>query len=333
MIADIRQFPSTEILTENNSRYSLKGGGGVSFATQAKQNLCAINIKKDCCRRALLYGILLFAVNFDENKIRLITESETTAELTLKLLAELYHIEGNLYVTERKHANEDGETQKSNKITVSARNDVKKILTKLGCEVEATSHINMTLFTCENCRPSFLRGVFLSAGLLTDPERSYHLEIPVKNEAIAYELIAMLEDADISAKLGARKNQIIVYIKSSEQIENFLAYIGASGALFDMMNSRIIKGAKNDANRRVNCDTANLSKTVSASKAQTDAIRELISSGRLELLPPELKETALLRLEYPELSIKDFGLMFEPAISKSGVNHRLKKIMEFAQNK
>ena len=191
----------------------------------------------------------------------------------------------------------------------------------------------MTLFTCENCRPSFLRGVFLSAGLLTDPERSYHLEIPVKNEAIAYELIAMLEDADISAKLGARKNQIIVYIKSSEQIENFLAYIGASGALFDMMNSRIIKGAKNDANRRVNCDTANLSKTVSASKAQTDAIRELISSGRLELLPPELKETALLRLEYPELSIKDFGLMFEPAISKSGVNHRLKKIMEFAQNK
>ena len=99
------------------------------------------------------------------------------------------------------------------------------------------------------------------------------------------------------------------------------------------MNQRIVKDALNNANRIRNCDTANLSKTVSASKTHTDAINELIKTGRLELLPPELKETALLRLEYPELSIKDFGLMFEPPISKSGVNHRLKKIMDFAQTK
>ena len=305
----------------------------MSFATQAKQSLCKINLKKDCCRRALLYGILLFAVDFDDNKIRFITESDASAQLTMKLLSELYRIEGNLYVTEKKTADEDGELQKNHKITVSARAEVKKLLSKLGYENGVTPGINKSLFMCENCRVSFLRGVFLSAGLITDPEHSYHLEIPVKDACLAQELLGMLDEAEVSAKLGSRKGQSMIYIKSSEQIENFLAYIGASEALFEMMNSRIIKSAKNDANRLRNCDTANLSKTVSASKTHTDAINELIKTGRLELLPPELKQTALLRLDYPELSIKDFGLMFEPPISKSGVNHRLKKIMDFAHSK
>ncbi len=303
----------------------------MSFAAQAKQSLCKIIVKKDCCRRALLYGILLLAVNFDENRIRLITESDTTCELTLKLLYELYRIQGNLYVTEKK--NVEGEAQKSNKITVSARADVKKLIAKLGYDDTVEPGINTSVFTCEGCRAAFLRGAFLSAGLLTDPEHAYHLELPVKDDVLARELVEMLDEADVSAKQGNRHGQSMLYIKSSEQIENFLAYIGASEALFEMMNSRILKGAKNDANRQRNCDTANLSKTVSAAKAQTDAIRLLEKSGRLELLPPELKKTARLRLEYPELSIKDFGLMFEPPISKSGVNHRLKKIMEFAQSK
>jgi DNA-binding protein WhiA len=302
----------------------------MSFAAQAKISLCKINVKKDCCRRALLYGLLLFAVNFDESKIRLITESEATGELVLKLLSELYRIEGNLYVTDRKN---DAESPKSFKITVSARADIRKLLEKFGYEKELTQGINKSLFTCENCRASFLRGAFLSGGILTDPENSYHLEIPTRDETLARELLTMLSDAEISAKLGSRKNSHMVYIKSSEQIENFLAYIGASEALFEMMNSRILKSAKNDANRLRNCDTANLSKTVSASNAQTEAIKELIKTKRLELLPPELRETARMRLEYPELSIKDFGQMFDPPISKSGVNHRLKKIMDFALSK
>ena len=122
-------------------------------------------------------------------------------------------------------------------------------------------------------------------------------------------------------------------MKSGAQIENFLAYIGASDTLFELMNSRIVKEAKNDANRQRNCDTANLGRTVSAAGVQINSIRTLIESGRIELLPKELKETALLRLEYPELSIKDFAEVFKEPISKSGVNHRLKKIMDFAQNK
>lgn len=305
----------------------------MSFATQAKENLCAISVKKECCRRALLYGILLFAVDFDENKIRFITESEQTANLAVKLIHEICGVDANLYVTERKQTDEDGEPIKSNKITVSSRADIKKVFEKLSLTDKGESAIERDMFVCDMCRQAFLRGVFLSAGLLTDPERSYHLEIPVKGEALADELNDILGEADISAKIGLRKNQRFIYLKSGTRIENFLAYIGASGALFDMMNSRILKDAKNDANRLRNCDTANLSKTVSASKAQTDAIGELVSTGRIELLAPELKETAMLRLEYPELSIKDFGMMFTPPISKSGVNHRLKKIMDFANEK
>ena len=180
----------------------------MSFATQVKQSLCRINLKKDCCRRALLYGILLFAVDFDENRIRFITESDASSELTMKLLYDLYRIEGNLYVTEKKQTDEFGEVQKSHKITVSARADVKKLLFKLGYENGMNPGINRSLFTCENCRVSFLRGAFLSAGLITDPEHSYHLEIPVREDRIAQELIEMLEEAEVSAKLGSRKGKI-----------------------------------------------------------------------------------------------------------------------------
>lgn len=304
----------------------------MSFAIQAKQGLCSINIKKDCCRRALLYGILLFAVDFNETRIRLITESEATATLTLKLLEDMFHITGNRYITEKKQTDEDGEVIKSHKITVSVKNDIKKILDKLAYYDGSTERIYTEFFKCENCRASFLRGCFLSSGILNNPELSYHLEIHASTEELADGLVGILEQADISAKVSSRRGKNFVYIKSSEQIENFLAYIGASEALFEMMNKRIIKEAMNDANRRTNCDTANLNKTVSAAKAQTDAIKGLIASGKIELLPPELRQTALLRLENPELSIKDFGMLFPTPISKSGVNHRLKKIMDFAEN-
>ena len=305
----------------------------MSFATQAKQDLCQMNVKKDCCRRSLLYGILLFAVNFDENRIRLITESDDTASLTLKLLRELYGIEGNLYVTYKKQLSENAESQKSNKITVSVKADVMKIMSKFGYITDDKAYgINTELFSCENCRTAFLRGAFLSSGLITNPERSYHLEIPVRSKELAHELVEMLKQSEISARHGTRHSQDMVYIKSSEQIENFLAYIGASNALFEMMNSRILKEAKNDANRLRNCDTANLLKTVSASTQQIEAIKKLLDNNKLGLLPSELRETALKRLEFPELSIKEFGLVFDPPISKSGINHRLRKIMEFADN-
>ena len=301
----------------------------MTFATRTKLELCQLNIKKDCCKKALLYGILLFAANFESSRVKLITESDATAELTIKLLRDLYKIDGNLYVTEKKQRDEDGDVIRSNKITVAAKADAEKLFFKLGGG--NADKINREIFCCDSCRTACLRGVFLSAGKLNNPEAENRLEFTVRNGEIASELVNMMSECDVWAKLGKRLDDVTVYIKMTEQIENFLGIIGASSALFELMNSRILKEAKNDANRKRNCDTANLGRTVSAADAQIKAIRSLIDSGRISLLPDELAETAYLRLENPELSIKDFGLLFEPPISKSGVNHRLKKIMDFAE--
>ncbi len=300
----------------------------MTFATKAKLELCQINTKKDCCKKALLYGILLFAATFENSRVKLITESDATAELTLKLLRELYKIEGNLYVTEKKQRDDDGDVIRSNKITVSVKADAEKLYFKLGGG--SADKINRELFCCDSCRAAFLRGAFLSAGKLNSPQAENRLEFTVRGPEIATQLVELMSECDALAKLGKRLDDVTVYIKATEQIENLLGIIGASSALFELMNSRIVKDAKNDANRKRNCDTANLGRTVSAADAQVRAIRTLIDSGRISLLPDELVETAYLRLENPELSIKDFGLLFDPPISKSGVNHRLKKIMDFA---
>ena len=299
----------------------------MTFATRTKLELCQINIKKDCCKKALLYGILLFAATFENGRIKLITESDATAELTLRLMRELYKIEGNLYVTEKKVRDDDGDIVRSNKITVSVKADAEKLYFKLGGG--SSDKINREILLCDSCRAAFLRGAFLSDG--NNPEAENRLEFTVRNSGIADELVALLEECDVGAKIGKRLDDVTVYIKATEQIENLLGVIGASSALFELMNSRIVKDAKNDANRKRNCDTANLGRTVSAADAQVKAVKSLIDSGRIALLPDELSETAYLRLENPELSIKDFGLLFDPPISKSGINHRLKKIMDFAE--
>ena len=302
----------------------------MTFATRTKLELCQINTKKDCCKKSLLYGMLLFAATFESSRIRFITESDATAELTLKLLRELYKIEGNLYVTEKKQRDDDGDVIRSNKITVSVKADAEKLYFKLGSG--SADKINRELFCCDSCRFAFLRGAFLSAGKLNNPEAENRLEFTTRGGGIAGELVDLIAECDVAAKLGKRLDDVTVYIKATEQIENLLGVIGASSALFELMNSRIVKDAKNDANRKRNCDTANLGRTVSAADAQIKAIRTLIDSGRIALLSDELAQTAYLRLDNPELSIKDFGLLFDPPISKSGINHRLKKIMDFSEN-
>ncbi len=301
----------------------------MSFASKTKTELCEIHLKRDCCKRAELCGILMFAANFDETRVRLISESAALAELTLKLLSELYHIEGNKYITEKKTGGENGVGCQSIKITVSAKHDIEKLREKL--LNASTGLIPDDLFACELCRAAFLRGAFLSAGKLNDPSTSYRLEFSTGSAALADILISLLSQEDVLAKRSLRRGEYIVYVKSGDMIETFLAFIGSSNALFEVMNSRIVKSAVNDANRQTNCDTANLSRTVSASKSQLEAIRAIADAGKLDKLPDELKLTAKLRLDNPELSIKDLGNLFPEPISKSGVNHRLRKLVELSK--
>ncbi|MBO4902931.1 MAG: DNA-binding protein WhiA [Lachnospiraceae bacterium] len=181
------------------------------------------------------------------------------------------------------------------------------------------------------CRRAFLRGAFLAAGSVSDPEKSYHLEIVCQSDERADEIRDLLRTFEIDAKTVLRKNHHVVYLKEGSQIVDTLNVIGAHVALMDFENSRILKDMRNNVNRRVNCETANIGKTVTAAVKQAEDI-ELIRKSRIyRELPESLRCIAEARLRYPNVSLKELGELVDPPVGKSGVNHRLRKLSEIAE--
>ena len=184
---------------------------------------------------------------------------------------------------------------------------------------------------CPLCLPHYISKLFLLHGTVTDPAKRNHLEFSFESEEECTALGDLLATLGIEGKHTVRKKQHIFYLKDGEAIADFLAYIGANNAAFDFMNSRIEREFRNNVNRQVNCDTANIGKALRAAQQQVDAINILLKAGHLQKLPAELKETAELRVKYQQMSLKELGEMHVPPIGKSGVNHRLAKIMELAE--
>lgn len=184
---------------------------------------------------------------------------------------------------------------------------------------------------CALCLPHFILGLFLLHGSVTDPAKRNHLELAFETEEECIVLDELLAVQGIAGRHTVRKKQHIYYLKDGESIADFLAYIGANNAAFDFMNSRIEREFRNNVNRQVNCDTANIGKALRAAEEQAAAIRSLMEEGLLEELPADLKQTAKVRLAYPQMSLKELGGVHEPPIGKSGVSHRLSKIMDFAE--
>ena len=182
------------------------------------------------------------------------------------------------------------------------------------------------------CKQAFIKGVFLAAGSLTNPEKEYHFEIALQSSRLTELLIKLIKDFDIEPKRVERKKYHVVYVKESQEIADLLTLMGAHVSLLDMENIRIIKDMKNRVNRRVNCETANLNKTVSAAVRQVNDIEFIERTKGLKSLPESLYEIAVLRLEQPDMALKDLGEMLDPPIGKSGVNHRLRKISEIADD-
>jgi len=183
--------------------------------------------------------------------------------------------------------------------------------------------------TC--CKRAFLRGIFLTSGSITDPEKSYHLEIVTQSRPKAQQLCDIIRVFNIEAHIVKRKRTYVVYLKDSSQIVDFLNVCEAHIALMDLENVRIVKEMRNSINRQVNCETANIGKTVRASVRQVEDIRLIQDKKGLLSLPENLVEIARLRLEYPEASLKELGDMANPPIGKSGVNHRLRRLSEIAE--
>lgn len=304
----------------------------MSFSQEIKSGLAALSegLKHDCCRRAELYGILYAAGVFSREKIKLVSTVEALASLTVKLLHDIFTIDGNVYVSERKSG--DTDERRSFKITVVQKKELERIFRSFRYEEDDSADvIKEEPLKCQNCPAAFVRGAFMASGTVSDPDKGYHLEINFLRESAANKMAEFLSVILPEPKRMTRKNEFVLYYKDSESIESFLAYIGATNAAFTIMNKKIERELRSDANRRANSELANITKTVSAAGDRIAAIRELKRRGILETLPDELKITAEIQLANVEATLSQLALLHEPPITKSGVNHRLKKLMERAE--
>lgn len=273
----------------------------MSFSSEVKEELSKINtFSKNNLLESELVGYIYSAnTNRDENQYEFITENEFNIERIYKILFKL-------------NINYEPEMKRKVYVAKFQTNDIRKI-----------EQIND-----EEEKKALIRGLFLGSGSINDPNKKYHLEILLKENDISKYIKNLLKEANIKAKILEGKNTL--YIKEGEEISKLLAYIGAQKAVLKFEEIRVMRDIRNNINRVVNCETANLNKTVSAAVTQIEAINFLKKMKKFEELPENLIEIAELRIENPEMSLKELGECLEEPIGKSGANHRLKKIIEIA---
>ena len=211
---------------------------------------------------------------------------------------------------------------------------IETIMDAFGFSAEDTLslHVNYPIVEEECCKAAFLRGAFLAGGSVTDPEKGYHMEFSTTHQSVARETNLLIREAmAFSPKMAARGGGQVLYIKQSEQISDFLTYLGAPVAAMGIMETRLEKELNNKVNRRCNCDDANTSKVVEAAQEQLSAIRILREAGLLENLPEKMKQAALARENNPSASLSELAAMMEPAITKPAMNNRMKKLVQLAK--
>lgn len=196
---------------------------------------------------------------------------------------------------------------------------------------EASLRINPQNLVCGQCVGWFVAVAFLCGGTATDPQKGYNLEFCTARRNLARDFEALLAEHEFAPRRTLRKGTGVVYVKASEQVEDLLTFMGATGASLELMNSKIYKDIRNMTNRLTNCETANMDKTAVAGAQTARAIRYLQQQGVLEALPEPLRQAAALRMQYPEYSLAQLAAAFEPPISKSGLSHRLKKLEDTAR--
>ena len=297
----------------------------MSFSYDTKNELCKLPVQKLCCARAEAYGILLYCNTFSSTEVRIITENPNFAARLPKLFQRAFSL--------RFDRMPGPGTPGKLVFQITDRKKLDRIINALGYDPRQNLvlHINFGLLEEECCRASFLRGTFFAGGSLTDPQKRYHLELNTSHLQASRELEVLLRECGYPPKSLARNGSFITYFKQSDQIEDFLTWIGAPVAAMRIMSAKVEKDLRNSVNRRLNCDSANLDKAVGAAQEQMEAIRKLREAGLLEQLPDKLQLTAALRLEYPELSLSELAETFDPPVTKSCLNHRLRKLMEMAE--
>ena len=264
---------------------------------------------------------------------KITTENPTSARLVFTLLKEHFQIHSKLMV---KKSNS---LKKNNiyMVVIDEEMGVRGLLKDTGIFKEVDGGITLDyridekMVETDDEKRAYIRGACLGGGSVTNPEKNYHLEFVTHSEEYAQDLCELINSCGLNSKVIQRKNSFIVYIKEGEQIVDILNIMGAHSCLLELENIRIMKEMRNNVNRLVNCETANLSKTVNAAVRQVESIKFIQSKIGLKRLPQNLREIAELRLEYPDESLKELGEMLDPPVGKSGVNHRLRKIEKIAE--
>ena len=297
----------------------------MSFSFDTKNELCRLPVQKLCCARAEAYGILLYCNTFSATEVRIITENPNFAARLPKLFRRAF----NLQFDRQPEPGVPGKMV----FQITDRKKLDHIINLLGYDPRQhlVLHINFGLLEEECCRAAFLRGIFFAGGSITDPLKRYHLELTTFHLQASREMEVLLRECGYPPKSIARNGSFVTYFKQSDQIEDFLTLIGAPVAAMKIMSAKLEKDLRNSVNRRLNCDSANLDKAVEAAQEQMEAIRKLRTAGLLEQLPDKLQLTAVLRLENPELTLSELAEEFDPPVTKSCLNHRLRKIMELAR--
>ena len=302
----------------------------MSYSSDTKEELCRLEPDSVCCLLSELSGIVSAAGSViyrggGRKRLSIETENIAVARRAFRLLRDVFDVQPELVTLKRARLG----GRSAHRIEVEG-DEASFVLEGCGIAVAQRRGVPREITVRKCCRMAFLRGVFLASGSVTDPEKEYHLEYVLGDEAFATALQRLIARFDLSASQTTRRQMTLVYLKGQSEISDMLSIIGAQSARFAMEDAFIRKELRNNANRATNCDSANMERAVVAASRQTQAIERLISAVGESSLPPSLLQTAKLRLQYPEVSLEELGRLCDPPVGKSGVNHRLRKLEKMA---
>lgn len=296
----------------------------MSFSGNVKSELCRPEVEKGCCALAECMGVLLYANTFAGDCIRIVTESREFGKRLPRLFRKALGVSFDQFP--------EAETLGKLTFAITDKEKIRKVFEQCGFSAQSSIslHVNLALLELDCCRRAFLRGAFLAGGSVTDPEKRYHLELSTTHLSVSRETETLMREMELAPKETERKGSSVLYYKQSESIEDFLTAIGAPVSAMAVMSAKIEKDWRNDANRKTNCDSANVDKAVAAAQEQLSALRVLEERGILETLPEKLRETAVLRRENPSATLSELAELHDPPLSKSAANHRMRKLVSLA---
>ncbi len=293
----------------------------MSFSQKVKSELSLMTDLSDCCMKAEAYGLLLFGKYYSQTRIGLLTENKNVASAYSYFSKACPDVKPRL--TKTKAGNYS--------LSVTLSRDIEKIMHYFGhSKQNITLRINRANFEEDCCYASFLRGAFLSCGTIADPMKNYHLEFVIPYMKLTNDFATLLGDMGLTPKIVERGNAYVVYFKDSENIEDFLTLIGAQSSSLELMGVKMMKDVRNKINRQINFETANISRTVNAALTQVTAIEKIEAKKGIDWLPEQLRAIARLRLENPDMSLDEIRIALGGEISRSGVNHRLNRLIKIA---